>query len=64
MEQKISLTDIAYFAGLFDGEGCVIYKQHLDTKRKDRPKRYKVWRIALEMSMTDKPVMEWVYQLT
>ena len=29
MEPKISLTDIAYFAGLFDGEGCVIYKQHL-----------------------------------
>ena len=56
-------ADAAYLAGLFDGEGCVIYKQHLDTKRKDRPKRYKVWRIALEMSMTDKPVMEWVYDL-
>ena len=47
MEQKISLTDIAYFAGLFDGEGCVIYKQYWDVKRKDRPRRYKVWRVAL-----------------
>ena len=60
---KISLTDISYLAGLFDGEGCVQYKQRLDTKRKNRPNRYKVWRISLEMSMTDKGVMEWVYNL-
>ena len=60
---KISLTDISYLAGLFDGEGCVQYKQRLDTKRKNRPNRYKVWRISLEMSMTDKGVMEWVYDL-
>ena len=59
----VTLADAAYLAGLFDGEGCVIYKKHLDTKRKNRPKRYKVWRIALEMSMTDKGVMEWVYDL-
>ena len=63
MEQKINLTDIAYFAGLFDGEGSVQYYQRLDTKRKDRPKRYKVWRISLEMSMTDKGVMRWVHEL-
>jgi len=62
MTKQININDIAYLAGLFDGEGCVIYKQYLDSKRKNRPKRYKVWRIALEMSMTDKPVMEWVYQ--
>ena len=60
---KISLTDIAYFAGLFDGEGSVQYYQRLDTKRKDRPKRYKVWRVGLEMSMTDREVMEWVFNL-
>ena len=63
MEQKISITDIAYLTGLFDGEGCVIYKQYLDSKRKNRPKRYKVWRIALEMSMTDEPVIRWVHEL-
>ena len=63
MEQKINLTDIAYLAGLFDGEGCVQYYQRLDSQRKDRPKRYKVWRISLEMSMTDKPVMDWVFNL-
>ena len=42
------MADYAYIAGLFDGEGCVQYKQYLDTKRKDRPKRYKVWRISME----------------
>ena len=61
--QKISTHDLAYLAGLFDGEGCVQYYQRLDTKRKDRPRRYKVWRIGLEMSMTDKGVMEWVHNL-
>ena len=32
MEQKINLTDIAYFAGLFDGEGSVQYYQRLGYK--------------------------------
>ena len=63
MEQKISITDIAYLTGLFDGEGCVIYKQYMDGQRRNRPKRYKVWRIALEMSMTDEGVMRWVHEL-
>ena len=63
MEPKISITDIAYLTGLFDGEGCVIYKQYMDGKRRNRPKRYKVWRIALEMSMTDEGVMRWVHEL-
>mgnify|MGYP003134579483 CR=1 FL=1 len=63
MTKAPNLTDIAYLAGLFDGEGCVQYKQYIDSKRKNRPKPYKVWRITLEMSMTDKPVMEWVHEL-
>ena len=57
------LADNAYIAGLFDGEGCVTYKQYLDTKRKNRPKRYKVWRIAMEMSMTDEMVIRWVHKV-
>ena len=56
-------NDAAYIAGLFDGEGCVQYKKYWDTKRKDRPKRYKVWRISLEMSMTDKSVIQWVHEV-
>ena len=59
----MTTNDAAYIAGLFDGEGCVQYKKYWDTKRKDRPKRYKVWRISLEMSMTDKSVIQWVHEV-
>ena len=59
----MNVSDAAYIAGLFDGEGCVQYKKYWDTKRKDRPKRYKVWRISLEMSMTDKSVIQWVHEV-
>ena len=59
----MNTNDAAYIAGLFDGEGCVQYKKYWDTKRKDRPKRYKVWRISLEMSMTDKSVIQWVHEV-
>ena len=41
MTKAPNLTDIAYFAGLFDGEGHVGYKKYLDRKRKDRPKDIK-----------------------
>ncbi len=54
-------TDAAYLAGLFDGEGSIQCKKYLDTKRKDRPRRYKVWRIVMEMSMTDEMVIRWVH---
>ena len=59
----ISIADAAYVAGLFDGEGSVQYKQYWDSKRKDRPRRYKVWRIGLEMSMTDEMVIRWVHKI-
>ena len=57
------LADHAYIAGLFDGEGCIQYKQYWDTKRKDRPRRYKTWRISMEMSMTDEMVIRWVHDI-
>jgi hypothetical protein len=61
----MTIADAAYLTGLFDGEGCVTYKQYMDkVKRKDRPKRYKIWRIALEMSMTDEGVIRWVHEVT
>ena len=52
-------SKIAYLAGLFDGEGCVTYKQYLSSKRKDRPIRYLCWRIQLEIVMTDKNTVQW-----
>ena len=31
---------LAYMAGLFDGEGCVTYKQYWSSKRDNRPNKY------------------------
>ena len=59
---NMSPIDASYIAGLFDGEGCAQYKQYLDTKRKNRPRRYKVWRVSMEMSMTDEMVIRWVHE--
>ena len=61
MAKHISITDIAYLTGLFDGEGCVQYKHRLESKGKK--KRYKCWIITLEMSMTDEGVIRWVHEL-
>ena len=55
-------NDIAYMAGLFDGEGHVEYKKRLVKQKKGKNKAYKTWSIRCEMSMTDKGVMEWFHQ--
>ena len=52
--------DIEYIAGVFDGEGSIYYKQ-ITEKRKGR-NPCKVWKIRMEMSMTDKNVMELVHE--
>jgi len=55
-------TEKAYIAGLFDGEGSVTCIQR-KTKRNDRGgKIYIQWDIRCEMSMTDRYIMEWVYE--
>ena len=48
--------DTAYMAGLFDGEGSVYVKQITEKRKGKNP--CKVWKIRMEMSMTDKNVME------
>jgi len=53
--------DIAYIAGLFDGEGTVSYKKY-PKKRKGVKKDYVTWNIRLEISMTDKNVIELVHE--
>ena len=56
-------NELAYIAGLFDGEGCIQCKQIWEAKqRKNKPRRYKVWRITMEISMTDKDLIEWVHK--
>ena len=53
-------TDAAYIAGLFDGEGHVVYKQY-PKKRKGQKKAYPTWKITLEMNMTEESIIRWVH---
>ena len=57
-----SQLELAYIAGLFDGEGSVDYAQRLAKQRKDRPNRYVCWNICCTVSMTDKPVVKWLHE--
>ena len=49
-------TQLAYIAGLFDGEGSVSRYQ---TMRKGR--KNPTWVIRCEVNMTDKPVVKWIH---
>ena len=55
-------NDIAYIAGLFDGEGSVSYYQRKE-KRKDKKKAYNFWMIRCELSITDQYVVEWMHEV-
>ena len=54
-------NDIAYIAGLFEGEGCVTYKQRMKKRGEDK-KAYPTWDIRMEVNMTDKSVIQWVHE--
>ena len=58
----IAETDKAYIAGLFDGEGCVSYKQYM-RKRKGKSKAYPTWQIRLEIAMTDESLLIWLHEV-
>ena len=58
----IAETDKAYIAGLFDGEGCVSYKQYM-RKRKGQKKAYPTWQIRLEIAMTDESLLIWLHEV-
>ena len=60
--EEITIAEVAYMAGLFDGEGHVEYKKRLVKQKKGKNKAYKTWSIRCEMSMTDREVMEWFHQ--
>ena len=58
----MTVSEIAYIAGLFDGEGCVTCKKK-PTKRPDRGgKIYNQWYIRCEISMTDKEIIAWLHE--
>ncbi len=52
-------TELAYLAGLVDGEGCVTYKQRFE-HRKGKPRAYKFWYIRIEINMIDKETIDYV----
>ena len=58
----MEISEIAYIAGLFDGEGCVTCKQK-KTKRADRGgKVYNQWYIRCEIALTDKDVITGIHE--
>ena len=58
----MEISEAAYIAGLFDGEGCVTCKQR-PTKRKDRGgKIYNQWYIRCEIALTDKDVITGIHE--
>ena len=58
MEEK----NLAYIAGLFDGEGHIQYKQYM-RQRKHNIRPYPTWSIRMEMAMTDQSILIWVWEL-
>jgi len=56
-------TDIAYLAGLFDGEGSVYYKKTKQT-RHNRPGKpvHNIWVIRMEIAMTEQSIIRWVHE--
>ena len=58
----IGEVDLAYIAGLIDGEGSIQYKQYM-RKRKHNPKAYPTWSIRIEIAMTDRSVLIWLNEI-
>ena len=62
----ISSEDIAYIAGLFDGEGSIYYARRIEKKKKHKVKGYRTsmsQRISMEVTMTDESVIRWLHEV-
>ena len=62
----ISSEDIAYLAGLFDGEGSIYYARRIEKKKKHTGKGYRTsmsQRISMEVTMTDESVIRWMHEV-
>ena len=62
----ISSEDIAYIAGLFDGEGSIYYAKRIEKKKKHNGKGYRTsmsQRISMEVTMTDESVIRWLHEV-
>ena len=61
----VSESDIAYIAGLFDGEGSIHIKRGIEKKKKHKGEGYRLsnsMRISMEITMTDQSVLMWLHQ--
>ena len=61
-----SEADIAYIAGLFDGEGSIYYARRPEKKKKHNGDGYRTsisQRISMEITMTDRSVLQWVHEV-
>ena len=58
----VAETDIAYLAGLFDGEGNIQYKQYM-RQRRNNEKPYPTWSIRMEVSMTDESTIRYLHEV-
>ena len=59
-------TDIAYIAGLFDGEGSIHFKRGIEKKKKHKGEGYRLsnsMRISMEITMTDQSVLIWLHEV-
>ena len=62
----ISSEDIAYLAGLFDGEGSIYFAKRIEKKKKHKGKGYRnsmSQRISMEVTMTDESVIRWMHEV-
>ena len=62
----IAQTDIAYIAGLFDGEGSIHFRRGPEKKKKHNGEGHRIsnsMRISMEISMTDHSVLIWLHEV-
>ena len=60
-QSSAEATQVAYIAGLFDGEGSVDYAKRWE-KRRVKKKAYLFRRISCEIAMTDYTVLHWLHE--
>ena len=64
---KMKDNELAYIAGLFDGEGSIHIKRAPEKKKKHKGKPgYRMsnsLRLSMEITMTDQSVLIWVHQI-
>ena len=62
----LSTENIAYLAGLFDGEGSIYFAKRIEKKKKHKGKGYRTsmsQRISMEVTMTDESVIRWMHEV-